>query len=426
MIGIVGGGISGLVLAYELVVLGADVILWEAKSQAGGVLWSERKEGLVLELGPQRARLSPGFRNLVSDLGLTDELVTADTDLPLFVYCRGQLRQAPLSLRQAFATDLLPWSSKVRILAEPLTAGLRHDEAVGLFLRRKFGRTAYSRLLGPLYGGLYGSDPDRMPARYALTQTLAHLGVQRSILFRMLRGAGEVSAAPPCSFREGLSALPRALHRGLAERVRLGSPVSAVQKNANGWEIAVGDGSERVDEVVLACPADAAARILEVEYPQQASALASLNYNPLALVHMRSEASLRGLGYQVALGEALETRGVTWNHSLFDRPGLYTAYLGGMKNPDFPSLADDIIGAIACEEFRVVTGYSAETLMVSRTRMPAWDTSWDALRKFDLPPGLSICSNYFTRPGILGRVQDAKRLARSLAETSGLPAAIES
>ena len=426
MIGIVGGGISGLVLAYELVVLGADVTLWEAKGQPGGVLWSERKEGLVLELGPQRARLSPEFCNLVSDLGLTDELVTADTDLPLFVYCRGQLRQAPLSLRQAFATDLLPWSSKVRILAEPLTAGLRHDETVGPFLRRKFGRTAYSRLLGPLYGGLYGSDPDRMPARYALTQTLAHLGVQRSILFRMLRGVGEVSAAPPCSFREGLSALPRALHRGLAERVRLGSPVSAVQKNANGWEITVGDGSERVDEVVLACPADAAARILEVQYPQQASALASLNYNHLALVHMRSEASLRGLGYQVALGEALETRGVTWNHSLFDRPGLYTAYLGGMKNPDFPSLADDMIGAIACEEFRVVTGYSAETLMVSRTRMPAWDTSWDALQKFDLPPGLSICSNYFARPGILGRVQDAKRLARSLAETSGLPAPIES
>ena len=202
MIGIVGGGISGLVLAHELVVLGADVTLWESEDRPGGVLWSERKKGLVLELGPQRARLSPGFRSLVADLGLTDELVTADTGLPLFVYCRGRLRQAPLSLRQAFATDLLPWSSKIRVLAEPFSAGLRHDETVGLFLRRKFGRTAYRRLLGPLYGGLYGSDPDRMPARYALTQTLAHLGVRQSILFRMLRGAGEVSAATPCSFRE--------------------------------------------------------------------------------------------------------------------------------------------------------------------------------------------------------------------------------
>ena len=132
MIGIVGGGISGLVLAYELVVLGADVTLWESEDRPGGVLWSERKEDLVLELGPQRARLSPGFRSLVADLGLTDELVTADTGLPLFVYCRGRLRQAPLSLRQAFATDLLPWSSKIRVLAEPFSAGLRHDETVGL------------------------------------------------------------------------------------------------------------------------------------------------------------------------------------------------------------------------------------------------------------------------------------------------------
>jgi len=423
LIGIVGGGISGLVLAHELVALGADVVVWEAADRPGGVLRSEPHGDLVLEFGPQRARLSPALRDLVASVGLADEVVTADVDLPLFVYSRGRLRQAPLTFRQALCTDLLPWSSKIRVLAEPLTAGPRDGEAVGPFLRRKFGRTAYQRLLGPLYGGLYASDPDVMPVGHALAQTLTHLGVRRSILWRMIRGAGEAASAPPCSFPGGLGALPLALCRGLAGRVRLGCPVRTLRRCADGradeWEVVLDDHTERVDHVVLACPADAAARVLEVDCPRLAAGLGSLNYNPLALVHMRSEADLRGLGYQVAFGEALETRGVTWNHSIFGRSGLYTAYLGGMKNPELPAFEDEVIGVTACREFERVTGYSAEMLKVSRTRMPAWDTSWDALLNVDLPRGLSICSNYSARPGILGRIGEAKRLARNLATTPG-------
>jgi oxygen-dependent protoporphyrinogen oxidase len=90
-----------------------------------------------------------------------------------------------------------------------------------------------------------------------------------------------------------------------------------------------------------------------------------------------------------------------------------------MKNPELPAFEDEVIGVTACREFERVTGYSAEMLKVSRTRMPAWDTSWDALLNVDLPRGLSICSNYSARPGILGRIGEAKRLARNLATTPG-------
>ena len=160
MIGIVGGGISGLVLAYELRHLGADVTVWEAASVPGGVMRSQLHGDLILELGPQRARLSDSFRQLVESVGLTGELVTAPTDLPLYVYYQGRLRRAPLSFSQAVTTDLLPWWAKARVLAEPFTSGPRVGERVGPFLRRKFGGAAYRTLLGPLYGGLYASDPD--------------------------------------------------------------------------------------------------------------------------------------------------------------------------------------------------------------------------------------------------------------------------
>ncbi len=193
------------------------------------------------------------------------------------------------------------------------------------------------------------------------------------------------------------------------------SPVRSLRESPDGWEVELdGEGRVQVSHVVLTCPADQAARIVESVSPEGANMLAGIRYNPLAVVHMRSEADLRGLGYQLAFGETFETRGVTWNHSLFIRSGLYTAYLGGMKNPAMVDRPDDEIGGIACREFETVTGHPAETLMVSRTRMPAWDESWDALPDLNLPAGLHLCSNYSARPGIAGRLVEAQRLARRL------------
>lgn len=417
MIGIVGGGISGLVLAYELRRLGVDVTVWEAGSVPGGVMRSELHGDLVLELGPQRARLNEPFRKLVESVGLTGELVTAPTDLPLYVYSRGRLRRAPLSFSQAVTTDLLPWWAKARVLAEPFTAGPREDEQVGPFLRRKFGGAAYRALLGPLYGGLYASDPDRMPVKHALQRTLVELGVRRSILWKMFRSAGRAAESAPCSFRRGLGALPLAIAEKLEGNVRLETPVRALRREAGGWEVTL-DGAEtvRADAVVLACPSDVAARLLRGGYPEESARLSALRYNRLALVYLKAETKLHGLGYQVAFGEPLETRGVTWNDSLFGRPGLYTAYLGGMKNPAIYDWDDGRIAKIASEEFEVATGYRAEAVHVSRTRIPAWDETWDGLEGLEWPRDLYICSNYTARPGILGRITEAKRLAATLAK----------
>ena len=416
MIGIVGGVISGLVLAYELRHLGVDVTVWEAAGVPGGVMRSQLHGDLILELGPQRARLSDSFRQLVESVGLTGELVTAPTDLPLYVYHRGRLRRAPLSFSQAVTTDLLPWWAKARVLAEPFTSGPRVGEHVGPFLRRKFGGAAYRALLGPLYGGLYASDPDRMPVRHALQRTLVELGVRRSILWRMFRGSGRAAESALCSFQGGLGALPLAITRKLEGSVRLTTPVRMLRKRTDGWEVTLGGaGTVPVDAVVLACPSDVAAGLLGGAYPEEAARLSALRYNRLALVYLKSETRLRGLGFQVAFGESLETRGVTWNDSLFERPGLYTAYLGGMKNPELPDWDDGRITEIARKEFEVATGYRAEALHVSRTRIPAWDDTWDALEGVEWPPDLHICSNYTARPGILGRISEAKRLAATLA-----------
>jgi oxygen-dependent protoporphyrinogen oxidase len=142
--------------------------------------------------------------------------------------------------------------------------------------------------------------------------------------------------------------------------------------------------------------------------------LGKLVYNPLGVVHLHAETDLRGLGYQVGLGEDLATRGVTWNDSLFGREGVYTAYLGGAQNPAVVEEPDGTLGRLAADEFRRVTGYDARVLAVARERMPAWDLSWRALEGLELPAGIRIAANWMSRPGIPGRLAEARRLAERL------------
>lgn len=414
-IAIVGGGISGLALLHELRRREADAVVLEAADEPGGVMRSVRREGRLLDLGPQRTRLVPSVERLIQELGLEDDLVRARAGLPLFVWRGGRLREVPRSLGELVQTDLLSPVGKLRVLAEPFTGPQRPGESAGEYFRRSFGEEAYRVLLGPLFGGIYGSDPDDMPVRHSLAELLEEFGVRRSALLAVLGGWKRGREAPAAvSFRDGMQTLPRALARAHADRVRLSAAVTEIERRGEGWALRTSAGDVTARVVVLACPADRAAALIRTAAPEASERLDRLVYNRLAVVHLHSRAPLDGYGFQVAFCDDFAIRGVTWNASLFGREGVYTAYMGGARAPDALARSDAELGETAAREFETVTGRPAEPLLVSRTRIPAFDRSWDALDGLPLPEGLRLCASYLSRPGITGRLKQAARLAREL------------
>jgi oxygen-dependent protoporphyrinogen oxidase len=414
-VGVVGAGITGLALTHYLRERDVSVVTLEAHDEAGGVIQSRRRGGHVVELGPQRMRATPGVRELASAAGVEGDIVTA-ADGSLFVYSRGMLREAPTDVEPFLRTDLLSWPEKLRFLTEPLTQDAQPQETVADVFTRKFGRAAYERFIGPLYGGLYASDPGEMPAKYALEGLMRREQETGSLLsaFRQRVGSGE--KAPPASFPDGLQTLPQALADTYDEYVHLGEPVETIEPNLAGYTLETPADEYEVGDVVLTTPADVTADLLD-GLGDGTGALADLTYNPLALVYLSAESLPEGLGYQVAYDEDLHTLGVSFNGAMFDRDGLCTVFLGGMHAPEMLDKSDERLGEIASTEFERATGHSASVVDVLRRErwFPAYDQTWWGLEDLSTPDGVHLATNYTARMGIPSRVREAREVAERLA-----------
>ncbi len=434
-VAVVGAGITGLALTHHLAEQGVPAVTLEASDRPGGVVRSRTVDGHVLELGPQRLRLSPPVRDLARAAGVESEVVRAPGDAPLWMYVDGRPRRVPLSARTAVTTDLLSWRGKLRAALEPLTAGPREGERVGGAVRRMVGDEAAERWLLPLFAGLYGSDPDAMPVEHSLSPALEKRGIDRSVSLaaarRVLRGG---DLPPIVSFESGLGALPRGLYERYADRVALSTPVRTVRRVGAGegeeteragpgadgdggrWRVETDDGAVTVEAVVLTTPADVTAAILADAAPTSAVALRELRYNPVAHVYLRSEHEATGVGCKVPRGEDLRIDGVTYTASLFDRE-VYTVAMGG--DDDLAVRTDDDATLIdaALRGFEAVTGATAEPVAVHRwpRGIPARDDSFDALDRVALPDGLYLATNYTARTGVPGRVRQAERVAGRVA-----------
>ncbi len=426
MVGIVGGGISGLFLLHLLRKEGLEAVLFERSPSAGGVMQSRLVEGpaglVPADLGPQRMRLGGALARLVEELGLTSALCTAPPRLPFTIYRDGTLYPAPLSVRDALRTRVVSWPGKLRALADLVSAAPAPGESVAAALTRKLGPEIYTRLAGPIIGGLYASEPGEMDAGRTLIPAFKRTGARRSLLVG-LRRAARGASGPVVSFAEGMGALPQALAERHRDRIRLGEPVVEVRlRGPGGYRVASERDEVDVGALVLCVPARDAARTLETCTPEPAEALGRLRYNPLALVPLiaRGGACLEraGSGFKMTLDDGSLTRGVTSHDRLFGRTGLFTAFLGGMGREARLERPDEELLEVARSDFERVTGAEATPLFVHRTAMPAWDRSWRSLDSLSLPKGIHLCSAFSGRPGIAGRWEDARRVAGILGGKS--------
>ena len=283
---VIGAGIGGLACARALSAAGEDVRVLEASDRAGGVIRTVRKDGFLLELGPNTVRATPEILQLAADLGLEGRTIFSDPRAPRFIAIDGRLHKLPGSPGEAITTKILSFGGKLRLLGEPLVLRRRaaEEESVLDFFSRRIGRQAAMRLVSPFVSGIFAGNAERLSAEGCFPMLAKGEREHGSLVGAALAARKSAPARPKAprrgllSFQEGLETLPRALAASLADRLEMGRPALEISPSPARGSWSVRTERERLgaDRVVIACPAAAAARLVAAFAPEAAEALSAL------------------------------------------------------------------------------------------------------------------------------------------------------
>lgn len=390
---VVGGGIAGLTAAWVLdraACAGTAVEPWlvEASGRLGGKVLTEHVDGFTVDAGPDSFVVAkPWALDLCRALGLDDRVVFPQPPRRIYIVHRRRLHPLPADLAGGVprgvgaivASPLFSWPEKVRMALEPLIPPEPDgaDQPVGAFFRRRLGRAAVDRLVGPLVGAVYGGDPDRLSLAATVPHYVQMVRRHGSLLRAMRSGAPGGRAPAFASLAGGMGELVDRLAADLRRTtVRTRCAVRAVEPAGCGYRVRL-DGGDTLsaDAVVVATPAPQAAALVEAAAPQAAQRLRQIPYQAAVVVSAgwaRDQVGhpLDGHGYLVARDEGLLHMACTWSSVKWPGrapPGhvLLRFYLAAPAEA-----TDDALAEVVLNEARPVLDLRGSPVLL---RVHRWD-----------------------------------------------------
>ncbi|MDO8645154.1 MAG: protoporphyrinogen oxidase [Candidatus Planktophila sp.] len=294
-VAVVGGGVSGLICARRLSHQGVNVTLFEAEPSLGGAIRTRFFAGHHIDLGAEAVHVSaPGMKELISELGLSEKLISSNQGSS-WLWTRRGLRRLPAGvgpsgprrLRPVLTSGVMSMRGLIRAGLEPLIPrrALVGDIGVGVYVSQRFGRQVVERFVDPILGSLHAGNVHKLSLR-AITPELATIADTGSSVMMSRRGQ---KSGPPLSFATwpgGLSTLVNQILIDADVDVRTSTSVESVRKLINGrYQIAEINGNIiEVDAVVLAVPARVAANLIRSLSQNAAHILEKIRFASVATV----------------------------------------------------------------------------------------------------------------------------------------------
>jgi len=403
---VAGGGITGLATAHRLLERAngrVRVTVLEASPTFGGKIRTVRRDGLVLDGGPDAfVTTKPHATALARELGLGERLIETTTANRRVYFRRGErsfhlpeglVLAVPTRFWPLMQSPLFSFGGLARMGLDLVLPARRDDadESIASFLRRRLGREAAERLGDPLLGGIYAGDPERLSIRATFPQLLDLEAKHRSLVVGAARGRREAAEkrraagtpspkhppSPFLSFLGGMSELWEATLASVEQRggdARTRARIERIQPDARGFTLSIesprGPEELHADHLVLALPAGATAEVVATfdddaarlarAIPHVSSATCLLAYPKSAIAH-----PLEGVGMLVPKTEGRQAIAFTfvsskWRGRAPEDVALIRVFLGGYSRPEVAGFTDADVVAVARREVVDVLGGRGE------------------------------------------------------------------
>ncbi|MGH2637186.1 MAG: protoporphyrinogen oxidase, partial [Actinomycetota bacterium] len=321
---------------------------------------------------------------------------------------------------------------RLRALADLVRrpGGHGEDESLGSLLRRRLGDQATDRLVGPLLGGLFAGDVDRLGVR----ATFPELAGWERDFGSLIRGAkaalGSACDAGPLFVKPagGVPSLVDALARAAgAHRIRTSSTATDVSADGSGFRVRIAGHELAAAAVVLATPAFASAGLLAASFPEASASLAGIPYVSTGVVLLvygdgTGAALPEATGFVVPSGRAPMTAATflsrKWPNPAFGTRAVLRCFVGAAGSEDVLEAADaDIVEAV-CRHLAAVLPLPERAVATSVVRWPSSMPQYEvghvervAAIEASLPPGIFVVGNAYRGVGVADTVRGAQEAA---------------
>lgn len=423
---ILGAGISGLTAGFYLAERGFRVRLLEKSPRVGGSIRSERREGFLIEFGPNTVlETTPLLGELFQKLGIAAERMDASPQARnRYIVRGGMLHALPTSPLAFLKTPLFSTSAKLRLMLEPFISRAPADleESLAEFVTRRIGPEFLDYAINPFVAGVYAGDPallsvqSAFPKLHALEHDYGSL-IKGAILGARKRKKSAETAkdrARMLGFKNGLQTLPDALHRALGESVTTCCGLRAIARTEAGFSVTLDTGEILRAPVLLSTVPAHAFASLPMEFAKPlAETLDAIFHPPVAMVFTGFAASPGGIerdgfGFLVPERENRQILGCIWSSTVFEGrtpPGGagLTTFVGGTRQPDLARLGDSDLAALVLGELHSLMGITATPGLVAVQKwekaIPQYRVGYgrtmDAMARFENDtPGFFISGNF--------------------------------
>ncbi len=495
-VAVIGGGISGLAAAHRLIEQASpdrpvEVTLFEASDRVGGVFGTIHIDDYLVETGADMFITNqPAAVKLCERLGIADQLIPTDPTFRGSLVLRngrpvpipeGFMLLSPAKIWPVLTSPIFSPLGKLRMGFEfflPRKRG-HEEESLAQFVRRRFGREAFERLIQPLVGGIYTADPEKLSLKATMPRFLDMERQSRSLIRASRRQAtsstserksGSAAETDGSGARYGLFTAPRGGMSVLIDRlreivetsgtVRTQTRVESLARTPDGrfhLRVCPQNGEvadEQFDSVVVALRTHHAAELLATDSGSADGAaipnlerltelLRSIEYSSAAIVvsgHRLENVKhpLQAFGLVIPHTEGRRILAVSFTSRKF--PGrapaghvMLRTFIGGALQPELLQQSDAELFQVVREELASILGVSGEPdferIVRYENAMPQYHLGHldrvSAIESLTAGvPGLELVGNAYRGVGLPDCIRYAEASADRLLESQVEPARV--